>query len=132
LTGENPEYQLSHWVPAQAQLLVAVLLFAYTSFGGVVFWQGLHEVDLMNVYVGSLLRESADPFQAVLLGWHPWSVCRGLGYLLLTFEVASLSLARFTGRPLSSGRRRAWRWGLGLGFLALDGVLKATLMEAVR
>jgi hypothetical protein len=67
-----------------------------------------------------------------MLGWHPWSVCRGIGYLVLTYEIASLSLSRLSGTPLASLQARQWRWGLGLGFLVLDGIIKYTLLEAVR
>jgi hypothetical protein len=132
VTGVSPEYELGHWVPAHAQLLAAVLLFTYTSLGFVVFWQGLYEVDLMNGYVSQLLLHARDPWTVLALGWHPWSVCRGVGYLFLTFEVASLSLSRLTGVPLSTPARRRRRWLVGLGFLALDGVVKFFWLDPVR
>jgi len=132
VTGVSPEYELSHWLPAHGQLFAAVLLFTYTSLGLIVFWHGLYEVDLMNSYVSQLLLHSHDSWTAVLLGWHPWSVCRGAGYLVLTFEVASLSLARLTGVPLSTPRRRRRRWLVGLAFLALDCVIKFCFLDSVR
>ena len=62
--------------------------------------------------------------KALAVGWHPWSLCRGLGYGLLTFEVVSYSYQRLTGSTVSTPRRRAWRWALGLALLVLDGMLK--------
>jgi hypothetical protein len=132
LTGLSPEAALSGWLPAQAQLLAAVVLFSYTSLGFIPFWYGLYEVDLMNGYVAELLRHSHVPGTALALGWHPWSLCRGAGYLFLTFEVASLSLARLTGVRLSTPARRRRRWLAGLALLLLDGVLKYFLLEPVR
>jgi hypothetical protein len=59
-------------------------------------------------------------------------VCRAAGYLVLTFEVISLSLSRLAGAPLSTARARRWRWCIGLGFLALDGAVKFLCLEPVR
>jgi hypothetical protein len=128
----NPEYDPASWLPAQLQLLGAFCLYGYVSLGVAPLWQGFHEVGLMNYYVGRLMAESEDPFLALVLGWHPWSWCRGLGYLILTFEVSSLALEHLTGTRLSSLRRRLWRWGAGLTFLALDIGIKYASMGTVR
>jgi hypothetical protein len=131
-TGVSQEYDLAWWLPAHVQLLGGVVLFSYTSLGFLPLWRGLYEVDLMNVYLGQLVAHSDAPGVALLLGWHPWSVCRGVGYLFLIYEVTSLSLARLTGEMLSSPARRRRRWLLGLGFLLLDGLLKYLTLESVR
>jgi len=109
-TGVSREYDLNWWLPAHLQLLLGACLFAYTSLGSIPFCLGLHEVDLMNAYVSQLLLRSHNPWTAMALGWHPWSVCRGLGYLFVLFEVSSLSLGRLLGLPLSTLRRRCERW----------------------
>jgi len=131
-TGEDPEYRLEAWVPAHLQLLAASSLFTFTSLGTVTFGQGFYEVDLMNFYNAQLLARSQSLPLALLLGWHVWSVLRGLGYLVLTFEIISLSLAVWSGKRLSSWRTRAGRWGAGLGLLAADGVAKFLLLDVVR
>jgi hypothetical protein len=132
VSGASREYQPGWWLPAHFQLLAAMAAFTYTSLGLISLWQGFHEVDLMNFYVGALLAHSRHPGVALTVGWHPWSVCRGLGYLVLTFEVASFSLQRLTGVPLSPTGRRWRRWLAGLALLLLDGLLKYTLLEPVR
>jgi hypothetical protein len=131
-TGVSREYDLGWWLPAHVQLLAAVVLFAYTSLGLVPLVQGLYEVDLMNFYVARLLAQAESPGVGLALAWHPWSICRGVGYLLLTYEVTSLSLARLTGVSLSPWPRRRQRWLLGLGFLAADAVVKYLCLEPVR
>lgn len=131
-TGVSREYELSWWLPAHAQGLGGVTLFTYLSLGLTTFWQGLYEMDLMNFYVGQLVARSESPGLALLLGWHPWSVCRGIGYLFITFEVASLSCQRLTGTPLSTQGRRRARWLAGLTLLGLDCVLKFVLLEPIR
>jgi hypothetical protein len=132
LTGESEEYQLSWWLPGHLQLLAAVVGFAYLSLGLTPLWQGLYELDLMNYYVSQLLVSSADPATALLLGWHPWSVCRGIGFLFLTFELTSFSLERMTATPLSTRRKRLGRWVVGLSFLAGDMLIKYLALEPVR
>lgn len=132
VTGYNPEYELSTWLPAHAQLALAASALSYASLGFLTLCHGLHEVDLMNYYVGQLIAHADRPGPALVLGWHPWSVCRGLGYLFLTFEIVSISLQRLLGTCLSTRRRRLIRWTIGLGFMGLDAIIKLTLMEPTR
>lgn len=130
-TGIDPEYQLAAWVPAHIQLLAAMVLFCVVSLGALTFYQGFIEVDLMNYYNAQLLRESAT-LESLFLGWHPWSVLRGVGYAFLSFELISLAMGTVGGRSLSSPARRRLRWSLGLAFLVGDGIVKYALMESVR
>jgi hypothetical protein len=132
LTGINPEYELGQWVPAHLQLLLAMVLFTYSSLGLVTLCQGVAEVDLTNFYVGELIAHSHRPWLAIALGWHPWSVCRGVGYVFLTYELASLSFEHLTGVPTSTRRRRVWRWTAGLSFLLIDGIVKFIFLDTVR
>lgn len=131
-TGESREYSLGWWLPAHIQLLGGAAVFTYTSHGFLTLWQGLYEVDLMNCYVGQLVAHSENAWLAVAVGWHPWSVLRGIGYLLVTFEVSSYSLERMTTTKLSTRRRRLCRWAAGVTFLILDGVVKFLCLESVR
>ena len=131
-TGVNPEYELRSWLPEHLRLWIGVPLLTYVSLGIVPLVRGLEQVDMMNYYVGRLIADSNSPWLSGLLGWHPWSLCRGIGCAILIYECVNLSLARLTGRALSSGRRRAARWRAALLFLALDCVVKYTCMEQVR
>jgi hypothetical protein len=131
-TGYSPEYELSFWVPAHFQLLASMVFFSYSSLGLVTLFQGAYEVDLMNFYVGELVAHSQDRWLAIALGWHPWSVCRGIGYLFLTYEIASLSLEHLTGLSLSTRQRRLARWSAGLAFLLIDGIVKYFFLDTVR
>lgn len=132
VTGVNPEYELSSWLPEHLLLWIGVPLLAYVSLGVAPLVRGLEQVDMMNFYVGRLIAGSESPWLAGTLGWHPWSVCRGVGCVILIYEVVSFSLSRLTGRPLSTPRRRAARWTAALVFLALDCAVKYTCMEPVR
>jgi hypothetical protein len=131
-TGYSPEYELYWWVPAHFQLLASMVFFTYSSLGFITLCQGAYEVDLMNFYVGELIAHSHDSRLAIALGWHPWSVCRGIGYLFLTYEIASLSLAHLTGVRLCTRQRRIARWSAGSSFLLIDGIVKYFFLDTVR
>lgn len=131
-TGQSEEYQLGWWVPAHFQLALGMILLTYLSMSLIPLWQGFHEIGLMNFYVGRLVANSNDSALAIAVGWHPWSVCRGIGYLFLTYEITSLSFAHFTGASLATPRSRKIRWLLGITFLVADGVLKFHYLDSVR
>ena len=132
LTGESKEYQLSYWVPGHLQLAFAMVFYTYCSLGLITLWHGFHEVDLMNLYVSQLWLHSDGSLGVILLGWHPWSICRGIGFVVLTYELVSWSFEHLCGKTISTRRSRINRWGLGFGFLALDMVVKYTMLESVR
>lgn len=129
-TGVDPEYDVSTWIPAHAQLLAAVLILSFTSLGLMVFYHGLFEVDLMNYYTGQLLAHSKSGPTALLLGWHAWSLCRGIGYMLIVYLVSVWVFSKLTRQPLP---KRLWiGWCAALAFVVLDGVLKFVLLDTVR
>lgn len=131
-TGQAPEYDAHNWLPAHGQLFVAVLFLSVCSLGWLPLWQGFREADLMNYYVAHLLLESVDPLQALVFGWHPWSVCRGVGYVIVVFEVASATMAGLAGQQISTGPKRGRRWLVGVLFLLADASLKYYCSDAVR
>ena len=111
---------------------VRQMVASYLTLGFLPLVQGLHQVDLMNFYVGQYLAHVSGPFPGMIFAWHPWSVCRGVGMFFLIYELTSLSLARLTGERLSTPGRRWARVGAGVGFLVLDGLVKWHFTEAVR
>jgi hypothetical protein len=131
-TGQSRAYDVGAWGPVHFRLAAVMAVWGYLSLGLVPLLQGLYELDLMNFYVGQLLAHSRGPSPVLLLAWHPWSLCRGVGFLLVTFELASLSLARLTGIPISPTRRRVYRWAMGIAFLLLDAAVKWSCSEQVR
>lgn len=131
-TGEPGVYEAGSWVPYHLGLAAVVPAASYLTLGFLPLVQGLHQTDLMNFYVGQYLAHVERPTPGMLLAWHPWSVCRGVGMVLLVYEFTSLSLARLTGERLSTPGRRGLRLGCGVAFLVLDGVVKWCGTEAVR
>lgn len=132
LTGEDPEYALAAWIPAHFKLLAAATLWDFSSLGLLTLHHGFYEVDLMNYYNGRLLERSASPAWSLALGWHIWSLLRGAGFLVLTYETCSLAMQTWTWVPNSSLKRRSLRWSAGLALLLCDAVAKAWLLGPVR
>ena len=131
-SGQDPEYELSNWVPSHLQLAGYSSLLTATSFGGLTFTEGFYQVDLMNYYNGRLMARSTDQTVSLAHGWHLWSILRGLGFLFLTFEIASLSFAGVTQTAVSTWWKRALRWTLGVAFLLGDGMVKFLMLGYVR
>ena len=131
-TGLKPEYEFGSWLPAHAQLLLGVIVFGWTSFGAIAAWEGFYEVDLMNYYVGQLLTHSDNSLVAIGCGWHPWSVCRGVGFLLILHESVRASVRSFVGLPPCVDRWMAVRILVGIAFVLGDAVLKLTILDSVR
>jgi hypothetical protein len=131
-TGWDLEYEPGVWIPAHVGQLGGAVLYSYLSLGWITFFEGFREVDWMNFYSARLVDCSRSPGTALLLGWHVWSILRGLGFAVLSFEVLSLSLGRLTGRELSCRRDRVWRWSAGLALFVADALLKLLLVDAVR
>ena len=131
-TGDDPEYRIAEWFPHHIGLFLAATLVGGLSLGLVPFALGVEQVDLMNFYVGRLIAESESPTIAVLFGWHPWSILRGLACTVLIFETASQSLEWLSVRTLSTRRRRQTRWALGIGLAIADAVTKQFFAPFVR
>jgi len=131
-TGWDPEYETAAWLPAHLGQLGGAVVYSYASLGWITFAEGFREVDWMNFYCVQLMKTSRSAALAGLLGWHVWSLVRGVGLAFVTVEILSLSLGRLTGRDLSTPPARRRRWAAGLGLLALDGILKALLLCPVQ
>ena len=131
-TGTKPEFEYQGWLSAQILQAVGVAGLGLTSFGVLPVYQGVYECDLMNFYVGRLLSQSTAPMVTLSLGWHPWSICRGIGLLLLLHEAVAIAVAVFIGRIAPAPRGALLRLSIACCFLAADVVLKALAMPLVQ
>ncbi len=132
VTGADPEYDWRHFVPAHLILVLLVVAGGYVTLTALPLMVGVRELDLMNFYVGRLIAEGNAPWAAVLWGWHPWSVIRGVSYSLLLLSTATWSLNRLTGRADDRPQRTRAMFQLGLTFAVLDAVVKVWITPFVR
>jgi hypothetical protein len=120
------------WIPAHLLDAAGMAFYGVTSLGLVPLARGFYQIDLMNCYVGHLLDVSRSGPIALLVGWHVWSILRGVAYTRLCFEATSQGLQWMTGTALSTRPRRLRRWAVAAGLLVVDGLLKWLLLDDVR
>lgn len=130
-TGDDPDYRLAGWLPQHVLLLGMVLLGAGLTLGVLPFAIGVEQIDLMNFYVGRMVAQSDNPTLTLLLGWHPWSLLRGLGYTVAIFVVTSSVIESLTGQNIAQGSSRRRLVFASLLILA-DGLAKLFLSSFVR
>lgn len=131
-TGTKPEFEYQSWLGSQLLQVVGVAVLGFASFGLVPLNEGVYECDIMNFYVGQVTWSSSSPLQTLALAWHPWSICRGIGLLLLLNEAVTLACMVFVARPTQRQGGLRMRLALAALFLALDIALKGIAMEAVQ
>src|SRR5262249_20881507 len=102
------------------------------TLGLVPLFHAFNQLDLMNCYVGRLVAQSGRQWITLGLGWHPWSLLRGIGFAVLIFEIVSLSMARLAGARLSTRPRRILRYMAAFFFLTADATLKCFCLDSVR
>ncbi|MFN0055636.1 MAG: hypothetical protein ACKV0T_26100 [Planctomycetales bacterium] len=131
-TGRDPEYELRGWGPAHVQLACGTTLYSFTSLGVVTLAQGFYEVDLMNYYNARLWDQSRSGVRSLFWGWHVWSLLRGLGYVILTYEVVALAVGFFSGERIRGWSDRLRRAAVGAGCLIADAGTKWLMLDVVR
>lgn len=131
-TGSDSDYQLANWLPQHLLLFVMVLLAGALSFGVLPFAVGVQQVDLMNYYVGRMVAQSDHPALTLLLGWHFWSLLRGIGYAVLLFVTAGWMIELLTGRRASTRRSHCYRLVIAVMFLVGDGFAKLFFSSVIR
>jgi hypothetical protein len=131
-TGVDPERSPSVWLLVQLQEAAGMAIWATSSLGLVPLVRGFYQIDLMNFFVGRLLAASENGLIAILVGWHPWAILRGIGYVRLAFAAVSASLGYFLGRSLAPPGLVWKRWALAGGLLLGDVLLKFATLDWVR
>lgn len=131
-SGTDEEYRVRDWAPEHALLLAGTTVVSFTSFGGLTFHHGLHEVDLMIYYNGQLIASSKNGFLALALGWHLWSILRGVGYTLLSFQLVALAVQFFAMKPVCRPAEHLRHIAYGVFFLLLDAAVKSVMTSWVQ
>jgi hypothetical protein len=128
-TGIGPESQPGVFIPRHLGY-AAVFSGAALATGGVLAMpMGAVLMNQMGEYVGAMARQSAHPATSVILGWHPWAVVRVIGFVIIGVVLSAVLLSRVMKFPYSLARQQRFLL-VGVGFLALDIMLKAVLAPA--
>jgi hypothetical protein len=125
-TGVGAEGDPRQFLPQHAAHLGLFVIASLASGGLLGLLMGSVLMGYMSFYVGSVALASGRPLLGAVVGWHPWSVLRVIGFVACG---VALSL------PLRQRRLRAVDLRLllvGLALVVVDAVVKALLAETWR
>lgn len=132
-TGEGAEGSLSLFLPIHLRdyLLFCGLSLMTVSSAALVL--GTLQLNYMNFYVAELIQHSVHPVLAMAVAWPLWSILRVIGFILTGIALGAVALAGWCRWRGEIQGRIPWRyWGIGVGFVVADVVVKAGLAPVWR
>ncbi len=132
-TGVGPEGDPSLFLPIHLRHFAGFCALSVVTFGAAALGLGTGLLNYMNYYVVTLIRESAHPGLAALIGWPPWAMFRVVGFVATGTALTSLALS-LPGR-MRRGEPVRVPWGLlgsGVALVVFDAVLKTVLAPTWR
>ncbi|MEH1832530.1 MAG: hypothetical protein V7L29_10725 [Nostoc sp.] len=128
-TGEGSEGSLSSFLPGHLLYYGIFCILCVVTLSSVALIFGTWMLNYMNFYVAELVKVSAKPWLAAILGWYPWSILRIIGFIATGVALAALGLNLVTGIrgevPKSPFPKTYML--IGIGFVIADIVVKAVL-----
>lgn len=125
-TGIGAEGTPSMFIPQHLLHTGIFIVLSLVSGGLLSLVMGSMLMNYMSFYVGSLILNSRNTGLAILMGWHPWSIFRVAGFVVLGVILAEPLICRITGRPYQSGDVRKYVLFV-VAALLTDAIMKALL-----
>ncbi|MBD6619435.1 hypothetical protein FNW02_27310 [Komarekiella sp. 'clone 1'] len=128
-TGEGMEGSLRLFLPDHLLHYGIFCILCVVTFSSVALVFGTWMLNYMNFYVAELVKLSAKPWLAAILGWYPWSILRIIGFIATWVALAALGLnlvTRIRGKVPKSAFPKSYML-IGIGFVSADIVVKAVL-----
>ncbi|WP_138499684.1 hypothetical protein [Nostoc sp. PA-18-2419] len=128
-TGEGTEGSLSLFLPDHLLQYGIFCILCVVTLSSVALIFGTWMLNYMNFYVAQLVKLSAKPWLAAILGWYPWSILRIIGFIATGVALAALGLnllTRIRGEVPKSAFPKFYML-IGIGFVIADIVVKAVL-----
>ncbi|WP_375474332.1 hypothetical protein [uncultured Nostoc sp.] len=128
-TGEGSEGTLSLFLPDHLLHYGIFCILCVVTLSSMALIFGTWMLNYMNFYVAELVKVSAKPWLAAILGWYPWSILRIIGFIATGVALAALGLnlvTRIRGEVPKSPFPKTYML-IGIGFVIADIVVKAVL-----
>ncbi len=128
-TGEGMEGSLNLFLPDHLLQYGIFCILCVATISSVALIFGTWMLNYMNFYVAELVKVSAKPWFAAILGWYPWSLLRIIGFIATGVALAALGLnlvTRIRGEVPKSPFPKTYML-IGIGFVIADIVVKAIL-----
>lgn len=130
-TGVGAEGNPSQFIPIHLTHLTIFIITCLVSMALIGIFFGAYMMNYMDYYVGTLFLNIAEPnisnyLVVAAFGWQIWAISRVIGYLFIGTAL-SIPLTAYLFKqklPIAVIKRYIF---IGLGFIILDIVLKATL-----
>ncbi|MEH2248972.1 hypothetical protein [Nostoc sp.] len=128
-TGEGSEGSLSLFLPEHLLEYGIFCILCIVTLSSVALIFGTWMLNYMSFYVAELVKVSAKPWLAAILGWYPWSILRIIGFIATGVALAALGLnlvTRIRGEVPKSPFPKTYML-IGICFVIADIVVKAVL-----
>ncbi len=94
-TGEGAEGSPRLFLPIHLRHYAGLCVLSVVTAGSAALVLGTWLLNYMSYYVADLVRASADPVTATLLGWPVWSVIRVAGFVVTGAALTGFSLSLY-------------------------------------
>ncbi|MFH1515756.1 MAG: hypothetical protein ABIG42_09895, partial [bacterium] len=114
----------SQFIPEHIKHMVIVAVASLASAGMLALLFGTVLMNYMNYYVSQLMLNSSKPLLMAVIGWHPWSICRVVSFIILGCALAWPLVSRFGKGEKIDARKFKIMVGIAIGLEILDILLK--------
>lgn len=122
----------SEFIPEHIKHTVTVSVASLISAGMIGINFGTVLMNYMNYYVATIMLMSDSPLLLAIIGWHPYSVCRVIGFIILGCTFSWVFVSRFSKESNFNRRIFVFLIILGLCLELLDILLKIYIAPGWR
>lgn len=120
------------FIPEHLLHMLIVSIASLISAGMLAIIFGTALMNYMNYYVSWLMLNSSKPLFMAIIGWHPWSICRVVSFIILGCVFAIPILKVMKGRKISDYRGITVLIVIAIALEILDIVLKTFIGSGWR
>ena len=117
----------SMFIPEHIKHTVIVAVASLVSAGMLALLFGTVLMNYMNYYVSQLMLNSSKPLLMAVVGWHPWSICRVVAFIILGCALAWPLVSRFKKAEKIDFKKFTIMIAIAIGLEILDILLKTTI-----
>jgi hypothetical protein len=122
----------AQFIPEHLLHMAIVAVASLISAGVISLIFGTILMNYMNYYVSWLMLNSSQPLLMAVIGWHPWSICRVISFIILGCVCAVPILKGLRGHEKSDYRKYIIMIVAAIAFEVLDIVLKTYIGSGWR
>ncbi len=130
--ADSKEGSPALFIPEHLLHMSIVSVSSLVSAGMISLIFGTILVNYMIYYVSWLMLNSPQPLLMAIIGWHPWSICRVISFIILGCICAIPILKGLRGHKKSDYRKYVIMIIVAIAFEILDIILKTYIGSGWR